>query len=277
MDKYFECKRCFYKTLKKCDIVAHLQRVKPCIRKEESYKYNEDDLHNLSLIRNDKLYKNNEDESNNKIENKCKNCNRCFSTSGNLKRHVLASCKSTNNLNITNINNNNITNNINIQILNPFNKDSKWSLNHININEQYDILKNKLLYSNTLEKILENDTNLNVLIKKDKAFVYNNNTIEIIDLQKLVRTTIEKLNDTIFEFGNNIKNSEIDKNLTVIKEALSLANEILNNYLTNNNDTKNRAKTMFTNIYKNKSEKTEEILKKITNTSDVEIDKSDYF
>jgi hypothetical protein len=275
MENYYECKRCFYKSNKLSNIKSHLNKAKKCERISKSFQYEEDKLYELSLVKN--IY----NDENKKY--KCDKCGITYSTNGNLKRHMSEYCKGinknviVNNSNVTNIINNNITNNINIQILNPFNKDSKWSINHIDINEQYDILKNKLLYSNTLEKILENDTNLNVLIKKDKALVYNNDTIETIDLQKLVRTTIEKLNDTIFEFGDNIKNSEIDKNLTIIKEALGLANEIFNNYLTNNNDTKNKAKTMFTNIYKNKSEKTEEILKKITNTSDIEIDKSDYF
>ena len=124
-NKYFECKRCFYKTLKKSEIMAHLNRVKPCERKEESYKYNEDELYNLSLIRNDKLNIN-QDE----IEHKCKNCNKYFTTNGNLKRHISISCKgiknNLNNINITqninnninNINNNNITQNINIIINN---------------------------------------------------------------------------------------------------------------------------------------------------------------
>jgi hypothetical protein len=34
---------------------------------------------------------------------------------------------------------------------------------------------------------------------------------------------------------------------------------------------------MFTNIYKNKNEKTEEILKNITNTQSIEDDASNYF
>ncbi len=34
---------------------------------------------------------------------------------------------------------------------------------------------------------------------------------------------------------------------------------------------------MFTNIYKNKSEKTEEILKNVKNASSIDIDSSNYF
>ena len=280
MDKYFECKKCFYKTYRKSDIISHLNKLKKCSRKEESYKYNEDELYNLSLIRNDKI---NNNEDNNDGQNKCKNCNKCFSTIGNLRRHMLASCKSTNNINITqNINNNinninnNITQNINI-IINPFN--SKWSTDHIDINEQYDLLKECYIYKNTLEKILENDKNLNVLIKKDEALVYNNDKIEKFELTKLFRLMFEKVCDTILEFGNNVKNSEeIDKNLTIIKKASELANELFNDYKCNNNDTKNKAKTMFTNIYKNKSEKTEEILKNVKNaSSSIDIDTSNYF
>jgi hypothetical protein len=281
MEKYFECKRCFYKTYRKSDIIAHFNRVKKCERKDESYKYNEDEIYNLSMIRNDKINNSNE------TDNKCKNCNKCFSTFGNLKRHMTISCKSdntnlniTNNTNITNnnnINNNNITQNINIQILNPFNDKSKWSIDHIDIKEQYDILTENYIYKNALEKILENDKNLNVLIKKDEALVYNNDKIEKIELKRLFRLMIEKINDTIFEFGDNIKNSEINKNLTVIKETLDLANKIFNDYKCNNDNTQTKAKIMFTNIYKNKNEKTEEILKNITNTQSIEDDASNYF
>ena len=50
-NSYFECKRCFYKCYQKGDIQKHLDKKKLCNRTLESYKYNEHELRNLSLIR----------------------------------------------------------------------------------------------------------------------------------------------------------------------------------------------------------------------------------
>jgi hypothetical protein len=277
-NNYYECKRCLYRSNRLSNIKLHLNRLNKC-KSSGDIPYSDNEIYNMSLVKH--INKNNND--NKKFE--CDKCLMTFTTNGNLKRHVSFSCKGvkhnlSNVLNITNnINNinNNITQNINIQIINPFNDKSKWSIDHIDINEQYDLLKENYIYKNALEKILENDKNLNVLIKKDEALVYNNDKIEKIELKRLFRLMIEKLNDTIFEFGDNIKNSEIDKNLTVIKETLDLANKIFNDYKCNNDNTQNKAKIMFTNIYKNKSEKTEEMLKKITNTPSIDVETLDYF
>lgn len=280
MNMYFECKKCFYKTPRKCDMVSHLNKKNKCTRTLESFKYKESELDILSLTRNDKLVDNNNIE---KI-NKCENCNLIFSRIDNLKRHINQSCKaSKNNLSIDNIsfannimnnsNNNNITNNItnntNIQILNPFNIKSTWSLDHINVQEQYDILKTNLLYSTALEKILENDKNLNILINNDNALAFNNDDVENIELDKLYRLVIGKLNTTLFNFKDEVKKSDIDKNITLIEEACEIANKIFLDYKNNANNIRSRAKTMINDIYNNRREKTEEIFKNLSSNKKI--------
>lgn len=255
-------------------MIAHLNKKNKCNRVLESYKYKEDELYNLSLIRNDKIY--DKDNNNEKII-KCEYCNKIFSKNFNLKRHMSKSCKINNisidnktiNNNIINNTTNNMTNNIttnaNIQIMNPFNINSTWSLDHIDVNEQYNILKTNLLYYNTLEKILENDENLNLIINNDNAIVYNNNKIENMELDKLYRLVIGKLNSVLYTFKNKVEKSNIvDKNIKIIEEANNMADKILYNYKNNTDDTRLRAKTMINDVYGTKREKTEEMFKKVS-------------
>lgn len=149
----YECKRCFYNTLLKSDMKRHLNRKIKCPRILESYKYNDKDLEELSLIPN----KNKEDMkielSNDKIfdnikeniklednikninnfddilkyikDNKCKKCFYCnleFSRYYDLKRHITKNRKMFS-INSKKVNNSNkyIQNNITNSILNKQN------------------------------------------------------------------------------------------------------------------------------------------------------------
>jgi len=269
----------------------HLNRLKKCDRTLDSFKFEEDKLYELSLIKN--VF--NDD----KKKFKCEKCFVTYSTNGNLKRHMNEYCKGVdsknvvvnNNSNITNniVNNitnnntnntNNNTNNINIvQFINPFNISSKWSTDHINVNEQYDILmKTKLLYSNTLEKILENDENLNLLIDKNNGIVYNNDDLEKMELDKLYRLVIGKLNTVLCNFKNEVEKSDIDKNISLIEDEINIANKLFFDYKNNKDDIRLRAKNMINDIYNNKRERTQENLNKILNKSpDDDISKKNYF
>jgi len=292
MNKYYECKRCFYKTIRKTDMTNHLNRIKKCERKIESFIYKENELYSLSLIRKDKEYLiENIDDSNNDKKNdnnnnsevfKCLNCEIVFSTNGNLKRHTLKSCKgkckenilynnNTVNNNINNSNNSNsnniynITNNINLNVLKNF--DENWSSDHININDKYDILKQNSLYTATLDKILENDKNLNVLIDENNAYIYNNNKLIKVDITRVNRKIMEKICDVIHDFGNDVQKSNIEKNQSIINNAYNIANTKFNDYRNNRNNVKNKAKKMIKNAYDNKRIKTHNIFTEIKNKS----------
>ena len=79
---YLECKKCFYKCNKKKDMLKHLNKKKPCIRILESYKYKDEELYELSLVRENKVLK----------SSICDKCNKNFYNSSNLKRHLEKKC-----------------------------------------------------------------------------------------------------------------------------------------------------------------------------------------
>ena len=286
MESYYECKRCLYRTNKIYNIKGHLNRINKCEKSPLNlFKYSDEELYKLSLIKH--INNDNNDNNEDKKDDKkfiCEKCNMNFTTKGNLKRHITNTCKNKDNNNNTiyngNVNNingnviNNIQHNINIQLINPF--KSEWSSDHIDVNDKYDILKNNYLYKTTLEKILENDTNLNVLIENEIGYVYNNNSIDKMNVKDVVRRILEKINTTINNFCNEIKKSEIDKDIDIINEAVYISDVNFNNYRANNNNFQDKAKKMITNIYGNKSDKTRKIFEQIKNSSDLNND-SDFF
>ena len=271
---YYECQRCSFKINKLSNMKNHLNRKKKCKADFSSFKYTDDELYNLSIVK--KYETNNKCNNNLKDETKkfeCENCSMRFTTNGNLKRHMGQSCKNVKNENIiinqtinnSNNNSNNITNHINIQLLNPFN--SNWSTEHIGLDEKYEIFRTEYIFTKTLEKILENDINLNVLFDEEIAYVFNNNCIEKIDAIKIIRLVIEKIRDTISKFGNEIKKNEIEQNINIINEIINRANIKFNDYKSNKNNFKEDAKIVITDIYNDKRTKTHELLSSILNKS----------
>ena len=51
-NKNYECKRCFYNCNQLNDMKKHLNKKIKCIRKLESFNYNDDELYNLLLTKN---------------------------------------------------------------------------------------------------------------------------------------------------------------------------------------------------------------------------------
>ena len=284
MDNYYECKRCSYKCKQSCDMKKHLNKINKCVRNASSYKYEEEELYNLSLQKHISDYNDNDKNF------KCDKCKKIFSTKWNLLRHGEKACKekvvifenknieehinnNTNSNNITNIingNNNiinsNITQNINIHI-NSF--DKPWSTNHINDFEKFIILCNKNNYTKALEKILENDVNLNVLIDKhnDYGLVYKNNKLIPMDMKELIRRIFGNLTDNLLEFVNDIKKSDDDNiNVDIIK--VDEISQKHNDFLNNKNNYKDNAKNLISNIYDNKRVKTSLLLGSINKEND---------
>ena len=84
MDNNFECVRCGYNTLKKSNILVHLNKKKKCIKRIESFIYNDEEVMTLSLIR-----KNNKTN----LENICKFCNKTYTTKRFLNKHMESYCR----------------------------------------------------------------------------------------------------------------------------------------------------------------------------------------
>ena len=114
----------------------------------------------------------------------CKYCNKEFPKISDLKKHVLISCflneidkknKPASEININgdynlinnSINNNFITNNNNVNIYlnmkNPVPFDDKWNISEIDRLTKIGLIFSNFMYSELLERILENENNLNKL------------------------------------------------------------------------------------------------------------------
>ena len=291
-NSYYECKRCFHKFYQKNDMKKHLEKKNLCERKVESYKYNNEDLYNLSLERN----------YNTEKEHICKGCNKNFYNNANLKRHMDKYCKKNindntiidenivelktesvnvssiiekqqdvdqigNNMNnMNNISNSNITNsnsnniNININIARSF--DDEWDTSKINIKKKILLLVTNSKFTKTLENILENEVNLNVLIDTttENGLVYNNKEFTKMNVKDIVKKTMSKLHKHLTEFHSDILNNDNEKpnkdKLDIDKKHLDLSLQNINNKYTNFTNSKDIQKTVkeyITDIYDKKN------------------------
>ena len=288
---YYECKRCFYICYQKNTMKKHLEKVKTCDRKLDSYKYKDDELYDLSLIRINSKNKNTQ----------CEICNKILINVFSLKRHknkyhndniinddiinddiindniinddiinddiinddiikddknIINNYKNCNILN-GNINNtfNIINNNVSINILNF---DDNWNTSHIDDKQKILLLLKKYKFTTTLENILENEVNLNVLIDNttENALVCNNDKFENMDVKDIVKKTMKKLVDSLNNFKNEISeknNHELDLDIldTEIKKANIKYNEYKKDKIAQND-----VNNMIKNIYNKKRDDT---------------------
>lgn len=112
----------------------------------------------------------------------------------------------------------NSINNINITIVNSF--DEAWSTSHIDAKTKVLLLLNQCKFTATLENILENEVNLNVLIdkKSENGIIYENNTMKNTTVKDIVSRTMEKIYKHLTDFKmdaytHNIDNGIIDSQI----------------------------------------------------------------
>lgn len=276
-NSYYECKRCFYKCYQKKDMTKHLNKKILCDRILESFSYCDSELKDMSLKR---IYPEKTDD----INNKCSECGKSFVCIKSYNKHQ-NNCKYKKIKNTDlpiNINDNSIDNsidnsvdnsihikniNLNIQLINSF--DEQWNITHIDDNKKLILLLNNTKFTSTLEKILENEVNLNVLIDEtsDKGLVYNEKKITNIDIKEIVKKTMEKLFNHLRNFKNDIlepNKYNIDK--TIIEEQIKLAETKYNDYKTNKDDIEVTVDNIIKDIYTKKKDDTlsnyNEIVKK---------------
>lgn len=231
--------------------------------------------------------------SNNKLRN-CPLCDKSFNKKYELKEHIILDCVDiicdeeindninnkntitdtiTNNINnITNItanvvnNNNMITNNFYIKnTITDFN--DKWDTSHITTCQKYALILSMFSYTTTLQKILQNKNNMNVIIDKESnsGLVYTNNNVELLGLDDILEESFIKLYDHLTSFItelNDMKNYgedntdyKIDKNFfNEIKNKLRREFELHTKYkpdIKNNEDKTeifNKMKDIYTEI-----------------------------
>jgi hypothetical protein len=259
----------------------HLNKKTLCERTIDSFKYsiNEKDLYNLSLLKNIKKKEENS-EFNSKFD--CEKCKKQFANKSNLNRHytkcildeTIQYKKEDDNIFIVNnitdnsVNNltdnsvNNITDNsttnisLNINIIKSF--DDEWCVDHIDDKDKLILLFNNSKFTSTLQNILENEVNLNVLLEKNSetGLVYNDNKLINMNIKDIVKKTMDKL----YHHLCNFKKDMIEPNVYNINEKV-IDEEMVNTYNKYNNyrrsiDIQNNVNTFIKNIYRSKTDNT---------------------
>ena len=227
MNCYYTCKRCEFMSTHKETIKRHLEKKKKCTIKDPENKLSDIELYNASLEKNN--YYNN--LINEIKHNYCTKCDKKFSRKFCYIRHIKNNkCTNTEddtesvnqeeeeknvvnntlNGNITNISNpttiNNPIININFNINSLKGFDEKWDVSKIDKYQMAGLLLSSNKFSNTLEKILENNNNLNVIMNTDSGIIYKseNDKYEPISKNDLFKQTIDKLYDHLKEFYEEV-------------------------------------------------------------------------
>ena len=267
------CKRCGYVTNFKSNMNTRLDRKIKCPKNINVIDINEIDLYNLSLKPT-------------KVKSKnifvCKNCDTQYSRIDSYNRHLKNNkeCDHENNKNIsfgtvlnsnitcgnTTINNNN---NINIYIL-PF--DDSWTIEHFTNKDKSYIVNSLMKYTTLLTELLENDTNLNVIVEEnmDAALVFKNVEEKYVNIEKkdLYSKTMKNLKTILLEMtdkiitspGNETNYSNMLKNnlKTEIEEIVKKYNDY-----EENNEIRNKANISLEKVFINKKNDAEIISQKI--------------
>jgi hypothetical protein len=264
---------------------------KVSIKDEEIKKYEKSNI--LHLNKED-LLNNIADINKNGIK-KCKFCNKDFDKSDDLKKHILLNCfieelnkkNQNNNINILNNNshnikcnnitnsNNNFTNNINInfEIKPPIPFYEEWDLSEFTINDKNHHIFQKSMYTTLLDKILENKSNLNVIIEdinQETALVYKDHIDKYkeIKIDDIVLKTMEKLKKHLIEMSEDCFNKCYNETFELaLEQNISNIKKKYSDYKFNNNNIKQHVNTSISQVYKknkdNAIEKMNSIIKKI--------------
>ena len=269
---YYKCMRCNHISKLKTDMKRHLTKNNKCIIINKYLDKTDYDLEIESLykhvIKNEILSLSKLEKNNNKYV--CNICNKKFSNKSNLNKHrKINTCYDIKKIeiNITNQTNNinviNIINNININSLRGFDED--WNISNITDDIKEKLLLSDKKFTNTLHNILQNDDNLNVIIKDQTVgLVYKikNNEYEAMKVNNIFDEAMNKiykhLRDFFTDIINNNKNDirvniletelkEVNKKYLQYKES-TLTNNSVNNCLLNIFDEKKEK--AIDNIYK---------------------------
>ncbi len=258
----------------KNDMRRHLEKKNICEIKNNDNNYTEQELYDLSFNKECEIKKNNKN-------NFCANCNKTFAQNCNYKRHIekkvcLKKNKlddneknntfiNDNSINIVNVDTINIDNSVNIDnsIINiNINMDKKelrgfdedWDVSKINKSDILDILLNKHKFTTTLQNILKNEVNLNVIINNDNnGFIYKsvNKKYEPMKQDDIMQQSMDKIYKHLQSFyeeiiKNNINNYDT-KHFDIINNDI---NKGYTQYLYENTQFKNIANNAIAYFYK---------------------------
>ena len=169
----------------------------------------------------------------NNKDNYCEKCDKYFYHKSNLNKHLkkdICNKKEKKNniqqhIGIQNniINNNQKIINININYMKGF--DEEWDVSKIDDKKKGEILLSNSKFSKTLENILKNDVNLNVILNDDNTgLVYKNekNKYEPMTNKNIIELSMEKVYKHLKDFYQ-----EITKNNINDLSEVSLKNELV--------------------------------------------------
>ena len=251
-------------------------------KNEEDNTKNEEEIPNLQKVShydiciqqkkidNQITKKKDEDKSKKKHEFICPICCRIFSRKYNLNRHqqkcsnsklsqkfeenIILNNNTTNNYNTINNNyNKNLFVNFNLE---PF--DNEWDVSKITKFTKHSILLSKIMYSNLLKTILENEKNLNVLIEKDTntGLVYKNNVDKFItmNIKDIIEQSMEKLNKHLNDFYKESVNDDefVIMNKIFENQKINIDNKYLD--FKNNINIQSKVQEFITDIFDKKKD-----------------------
>ena len=264
---YYQCKRCNYIAKQKIDMKRHLEKQKKCIinnnEEKDDFQLREESLvkHFMddelkSIIKKTKL--NNSDKNSDKNKRiECHICNKVFHNKSNLNKHFKNnSCNldkdnnEDNNENtettenndkvvvqhINNIQNIGVQNNvinININSLRGFDED--WNISNITKDMREKLLLSDKKFTNTLENILKNDDNLNIILKdKMTGLVYKikNNEYEAMSVKDIFEETMYKIYKHLREFFQEIiTDNQNDIRMNILENEIKEVDKKYNRYV----------------------------------------------
>jgi hypothetical protein len=199
---------------------------------------------------------------NNNIDNNEENNNKSMDNSINSLTNNYTNC------NINNINN---TININIELpeksLVSFNDN--WNIEHLDINTKTLLFMSTVKYTKTLEYILANDVNKNVLLDKESntGIIYKGSEFEEMKIEDIIDKSVLKIYNNLKDMYNEIQENN-DMNFildqSIINQNLKLTENKFNEY-NSNEKTKEVVSQIISSIYNQHKDTTEEKYKVISN------------
>ena len=164
----------------------------------------------------------------------------------------------TSNIIVKNIGSNNIGNNITKSF------DEDWDLSHIDIHKKIKLFLNNSKFTSTLENILENEVNLNVLIDNtsDNCIVFTNNKLINMNIKDIIKKTMDKLHKHLNNFHNDIINPNIlNLRRDIFNNGLKTINIEYDNF-NKNTDIQIEFQKYITDIYNKKKQTTFNFIEK---------------
>ena len=210
----------------------------------------------------------------------CKFCNKNFQKYSDLEYHLFECIEindddiKNNIINIDNsinnndnsiTNNNNITNNINNNINNYHihfdNKklisfNDEWNTDHLNIDKKICLFLSTFKFTKTLECILENDSNKNILMNNDNktGIIYNGddeNQFDTLNSEDILKKSIMKLYKHLKDFEDEIIQTNTKDYLIptkLINQSSKILDDRINDYK-KNDTTKESVNNLISNIF----------------------------